>query len=120
LQTFRDGESYEQRQAFRSNRARRRRQVVLALTAARVAKTGQTRVFAIIAARRPDGDEVSTTAFLKAVSELEMQVVREDLPVVNTIHFRPGTLTRSDLTLARFFQYLRDYPRCHPSAEFIV
>jgi hypothetical protein len=66
-------------------------------------KPGQTRVCAIIATRRPDGNDVSTTAFLKPVTELEMQVVREDLPVVNTIHFRPGTLTRSDLTLARFF-----------------
>jgi hypothetical protein len=70
-------------------------------------KPGQTRVFAIIAARRADGDEVSTAAFLKAVTELERQAVREDLPVVNTIHFRQGTLTRSDRTLARFFQYLR-------------
>lgn len=91
-----------------------------AMTPFGLPKPGQTRVFAIIAARRADGDEVSTAAFLKAVTELEMQVVREDLPVVNTIHFRPGTLTRSDRTLARFFQYLRDYPRCHPSAEFIV
>ena len=91
-----------------------------AMTPFGLPKPGQTRVFAIIAARKADSDEVSTAAFLKAVTELEMQVVREDLPVVNTIHFRPGTLTRSDRTLARFFQYLRDYPRCHPSAEFIV
>jgi len=82
-------------------------------------RPGQTRVFAIIAARKDEGDEASTTAFLRAVTELEMKVVSEDIPIVNTIHFRPGTLTRSDRTLARFFQYLRDYPRCHPSAEFI-
>ena len=91
-----------------------------AMTPFGLPRPGQTRVFAIIAARKADGDERSTAAFLKAVTELEMQVVREDLPVVNSIHFRPGTLTRSDRTLARFFQYLRDYPRCHPSAEFIV
>ncbi len=48
-----------------------------------------------------------------------MRVVGEDLPVVNTIHFRPGALTRSDRTLTRFFDYLRTYPRCQPSAEFI-
>ena len=65
-------------------------------------------------------DEASTEAFLRAVTQLEMNVVGEDIPIVNTIHFRPGTLTRSDETLARFFQYLRDYPRCHPSAEFIT
>jgi phenylpropionate dioxygenase-like ring-hydroxylating dioxygenase large terminal subunit len=91
-----------------------------AMTPFGLPRPGQTRVFAVIAARKADGDEVSTAAFLKAVTDLEMQVVREDVPVLNSIHFRPGTLTRSDRTLARFFQYLRDYPRCHPSAEFIV
>jgi phenylpropionate dioxygenase-like ring-hydroxylating dioxygenase large terminal subunit len=83
-------------------------------------RPGQTRVFALISARKDEGDEESTREFLRFVTELEMRVVSEDMPVVNTIHFRPGTLTRSDRTLARFFQYLRDYPRCHPSAEFIV
>ncbi|HYA34221.1 MAG TPA: Rieske 2Fe-2S domain-containing protein, partial [Candidatus Binataceae bacterium] len=83
-------------------------------------RPGQTQVFAVLAARRDDSDIESTREFLKAVTELEMRVVGEDIPIVNTIHFRPGTLTRSDRTLARFFEYLRAYPRCHPSAEFIV
>jgi len=82
-------------------------------------RPGQTRVFAVFAACKDEGDEVSTATFLRAVTELEMKVVGEDIPIVNSIHFRPGTLTRGDRTLARFFQYLREYPRCHPSAEFI-
>ncbi|HXZ89336.1 MAG TPA: hypothetical protein VEF07_12240, partial [Candidatus Binataceae bacterium] len=83
-------------------------------------RPGQTKVFAIICTRKVKGDEASTAAFLRSVTELEMRVVSEDMPVLSTIHFRPGTLTRSDRTLARFLQYLREYPRCHPSAEFIV
>ncbi|HXN86960.1 MAG TPA: Rieske 2Fe-2S domain-containing protein [Candidatus Binataceae bacterium] len=83
-------------------------------------KPGHTQVFAIIAVRKDEGDAASNKEFLRAVTELEMRVVGEDLPIVNGIHFRPGTLTKSDRTLARFFQYLREYPRCHPSAEFIV
>jgi phenylpropionate dioxygenase-like ring-hydroxylating dioxygenase large terminal subunit len=82
-------------------------------------RPGHTQVFAVFAARKNDSDEASTAAFLRAVTELELKVVGEDVPIVNTIHFRPGTLTRSDRTLARFFQYLREYPRCHPSADFI-
>ena len=82
-------------------------------------RPGRTQVFAVIAVRRNEGDEQSTRDFLRSVTELEMKVVSEDMPVISTIHFRPGTLTRSDRTLSRFFQYLRDYPRCHPSAEFI-
>jgi phenylpropionate dioxygenase-like ring-hydroxylating dioxygenase large terminal subunit len=85
-----------------------------------IPRPGHTRVFAVIATRRSERDEVSTREFLRAVTELEMRVVSEDMPVLSTIHFRPGTLTRSDRTLARFLQYLRQYPRCHPSAEFIV
>jgi len=38
----------------------------------------------------------------------------EDRAVVKTIHFRPGTLTKSDATLARFLDYVRDFPRAHP------
>lgn len=83
-------------------------------------RPGQTRVFAIIGARKAEGDQASTAAFLRSVTELEMRVVSEDMPVLSTIHFRPGALTRSDRTLARFLQYLREYPRCHPSANFIV
>lgn len=83
-------------------------------------RPGETKVFAVISARRGEGDDASTREFLRFVTELEMRVVSEDLPVVSTIHFRPGTLTRSDRTLAKFFDYLRAYPRCHPSRDFIV
>lgn len=83
-------------------------------------RPGNTIVFAVICARRDETDAASTREFLKAVTELEMRVVSEDIPVISTIRFRPGTLTQSDRTLARFFDYLRAYPRCHPSAEFIV
>jgi phenylpropionate dioxygenase-like ring-hydroxylating dioxygenase large terminal subunit len=89
------------------------------LTPFSLPRPGHTQVFAVFAARKSDSDDAATAAFLRAVTELEMKVVGEDIPIVNTIHFRPGTLTRSDRTLARFFQYLREYPRCHPSADFI-
>ena len=35
------------------------------------------------------------------------------------IALKPGLLTRSDKSLARFLKYLREYPRAHPSADFI-
>lgn len=91
-----------------------------AMTPFGLPRPGETRVFAIIAARKADGGETSTADFLREVTELEMRVVSEDIPVISTIHFRPGTLTRSDRTLAKFLDYLRAYPRCHPSADFIV
>ena len=82
-------------------------------------RPGHTQVFAVFAARNSDSDDASTAAFLRAVTELEMKVVGEDIPIVNSIHFRPGTLTRSDRTLTRFFQYLRDLPALPSVSGFI-
>ena len=61
-----------------------------AITPFGLPRPGQTRVFAIIAARKDEGDEASTAAFLRAVTQLEIDVVSEDIPIINTIHFRPG------------------------------
>jgi len=51
--------------------------------------------------------------------ELLKHIVSEDIPIMQTIHFRPGTLTKSDKALGKFLQYVRNFPRAHPSAEFI-
>ena len=39
--------------------------------------------------------------------------------VLGTTTATGGALTRGDRTLARYLQFLRDYPRSHPSAAFI-
>jgi phenylpropionate dioxygenase-like ring-hydroxylating dioxygenase large terminal subunit len=43
----------------------------------------------------------------------------EDSPIWETIHFKPGSLTRADQALGVYLQQLRDFPRAHPSADFI-
>jgi hypothetical protein len=35
------------------------------------------------------------------------------------MHFTPGTLTKSDKSLARFIEFLRGLPRAHPAVEFM-
>lgn len=47
------------------------------------------------------------------------RTVAEDRDILNTIHYRPGTLTKGDETLARYLTMLRGWPRAHPSAPFI-
>jgi len=76
----------------------------------------KTRGYLIIAVRR---DEPDAEAFLEAMFELERRVLGEDVPVLQTIHFRPGALSATDRTLARFLNYLTRYPRAHPAADFI-
>jgi phenylpropionate dioxygenase-like ring-hydroxylating dioxygenase large terminal subunit len=83
-------------------------------------RPGQTKTYMIVAARKADGDRASTEAFLQFAMDLEKKVVSEDIPIMQSIHFRPGTLTKSDKALGKFLQYLRNFPRAHPAAEFIT
>lgn len=46
--------------------------------------------------------------------------LEEDAPIWNTIHFKPGTLTRFGAALSRYLEDLRRYPRAHPRAELIA
>lgn len=56
---------------------------------------------------------------LQDVVSVSRRTVGEDRDILNTVHYRQGLLGKSDKTLARFFTYLRGYPRAHPSALFI-
>jgi phenylpropionate dioxygenase-like ring-hydroxylating dioxygenase large terminal subunit len=56
---------------------------------------------------------------LEVVAELSRRTLGEDKDILNTIHYRHGTLTAGDRTLAQFLRYLREYPRAHPSRLFI-
>jgi len=82
-------------------------------------RPGQSTVYITVCARKDMGTAAEIEQFLKEVAEMEERVVLDDLMNMQTIHLQPGTLTRSDLTLGRFFDYMRNYPRSHPSGEFI-
>jgi phenylpropionate dioxygenase-like ring-hydroxylating dioxygenase large terminal subunit len=43
----------------------------------------------------------------------------EDKPILDSIHHRVGQLTAADTLLARYFDFLRSYPRAHPARDFI-
>ena len=51
---------------------------------------------------------------LASVGRLVRQLLAEDAPVLDTIRFRPGVLVASDRHLARFFKYVREFPRAQP------
>jgi phenylpropionate dioxygenase-like ring-hydroxylating dioxygenase large terminal subunit len=58
-------------------------------------------------------------ALLSDYTAIAARMGAEDSPIWNAIHFKPGSLTRSDRALARYLDRLRDFPRAHPSADFI-
>lgn len=84
-----------------------------------IPRPGSIRSFLVLAALKEDDEDGDTEAFLDSVQALEEGIVGDDSPVLHTIHFRPGTTTRSDKSLNRFLKYVRDFPRTHPSQEFI-
>jgi len=43
----------------------------------------------------------------------------EDKPILDSIHHQVGHLTRADTALAKYFEFVRNYPRAHPSRDFI-
>jgi len=81
-------------------------------------RPGYSRNFMVIAAQAT-ADRAADEAFVDLCMLTEMGIVGEDTHVMSTMRFRPGTLTRSDRVLGKYFTYLRDYPRAHPSAPFI-
>lgn len=56
---------------------------------------------------------------LEALLVISKRTIYEDWELLDKISFREGNLTPGDRSLARFLQYIRTYPRAHPSAEFI-
>lgn len=69
--------------------------------------------------RREAESEEAAKAALAEFSEISGRMGAEDSPIWNSIHFKPGTLTRSDKSLALYLERLRAFPRAHPSADFI-
>lgn len=93
-----------------------------AITGHSCPRPGNHEVFLSLAVDRGDGSpealDVANKRLDTAQALLE-RTVAEDRQILDTIHYRAGTLTKGDKSLARFFDYVRSYPRAHPSAEYI-
>ncbi len=89
------------------------------MTAMGMPKAGSTTLFSVFAAERGNGDEAEVRRFLNEARDHEITIASEDMPIAQAIHFRVGSLTKSDATLAKFLRMMRAFPRAHPSADFI-
>lgn len=56
---------------------------------------------------------------LATATQLSRRTMSEDKPIMDKLHYKPGYLIEGDQSLARFLNYVRKYPRAHPSADFI-
>lgn len=83
---------------------------------------GKHEVFAAVGLLKGDGSPEANALYeerCKVTDMLLARTVGEDTDILNTIHYRQGTLTAGDKTLSRYLTMLRNYPRAHPSDPFI-
>lgn len=83
-------------------------------------RPGKHNVFLSIAVRNVELDAGKTMRErLDFGKFLLARTAVEDKPILDSIHHKVGHLTKADTALARYFDFLREYPRAHPSREFI-
>ena len=58
--------------------------------------------------------EADVAERLDGLRQFVQRLLAEDAPVLDTIRFRPRVLVASDRHLARFFKYVREFPRAVP------
>ncbi|MEC9375606.1 MAG: Rieske 2Fe-2S domain-containing protein [Pseudomonadota bacterium] len=78
--------------------------------------------YGINAVKKADVPEQTPEAFqqvLDGLKAMNMQVMREDQSVYENIRFVQGALLECDRELAKYFDYLRTYPRDNPGIEYI-
>lgn len=69
--------------------------------------------------RTTEPSDAEASARLAEYVAIANRMGAEDSPIWNTMHFKPGALTKSDRALAQYLDRLRSFPRAHPSADFI-
>jgi len=75
---------------------------------------GQTMGFYVYGVRDTGRGAQDVAERLESLGQLVRRLLAEDAPVLDTIRFRPRLLVASDRHLARFFKYVREFPRTAP------
>jgi nitrite reductase/ring-hydroxylating ferredoxin subunit len=75
---------------------------------------GQTMGYYTYGVRADGQADAQVRQRLDGLGQFVQRLISEDAPVLDTIRFRPRTLVASDRHLARFFKYVREFPRAVP------
>ena len=75
---------------------------------------GRTMGFYVYGVRDTGEGRAGAAAKLENLRGFVQRLLAEDAPVLDTIRFRPRVLVASDRHLARFFKYVREFPRAQP------
>jgi phenylpropionate dioxygenase-like ring-hydroxylating dioxygenase large terminal subunit len=75
---------------------------------------GRTMGFYVYGVRDTGNGREGAAAKLEGLRGFVQRLIAEDAPVLDTIRFRPKVLVASDRHLARFFKFVREFPRTLP------
>ena len=75
---------------------------------------GHTMGFYVYGVRDTGQGRDGAAAALEGLRGFVQRLIAEDAPVLDTIRFRPRVLVASDRHLARFFKFVREFPRALP------
>jgi nitrite reductase/ring-hydroxylating ferredoxin subunit len=75
---------------------------------------GHTMGFYVYGVRDTGQGRAGAAAALEGLRGFVQRLIAEDAPVLDTIRFRPRVLVASDRHLARFFKFVREFPRALP------
>ena len=92
------------------------------LTAFGLLRPGLTQNYIVIGLKKGDGSPESDAhiAFMhSALFQMGRRMIAEDRPILHTLKYAPGAMTKSDQALGRFLDLVRGFPRSHYSADFI-
>lgn len=88
------------------------------IAAQTILRPQRTRIFPVAFTEQQD-DEAENKAILDEVCKFFTVMGEEDIPLLDNMRYIPGRLTRHDALLMRYLRMIREFPRAHPSADFI-
>jgi phenylpropionate dioxygenase-like ring-hydroxylating dioxygenase large terminal subunit len=78
-------------------------------------RPGKLTIFSVNAVKKG----AKAAELLATATWLSNRTLNEDRDIMNTLHYRPGLMTKGDTSLSRYLNLVRKFPRAHPSADFI-
>ena len=97
-------------------------QWIAALTAFHLVAPGRTQVYYSLGTTASDGsaeDDARVAMTHDLLFRLGKSIVTDDRPILHSMKYTPGVMTRSDRALIKYLGMVRDFPRSHESADFI-
>ncbi len=93
-----------------------------ALTAFHLVAPGRTQVYYSLGTTKSDGsaeDDARVAMTHEFLFRLGKSIVTDDRPILHSIKYTPGVMTKSDRALTKYLDMVRTFPRSHDSADFI-